>query len=974
MKRWTRPLCGGIRRWCRLAPLLIAVAGCSWMPGVEREPQADAGESVPTLADLEPAVMPDPDKPLPAVDLDTLITTYRDVLAVTDDPELQLRVRHRLAGLEMQRGEQRLYEEDSVGGQFELAIAAYRSLLEKHPDHPKNDQLLYQLSKAHDLGGDPDASMAVLDRLVAQYPDSPHYAEAQFRRGEIFFSRGDYRQAEQAYGEVIDRGHGNVHYANALYMHGWSQFKRERYRASLQSFTAVLDLYVPRDNDLGALEPGQAELTRDTFRIMSVVFSYLDGPQTIARVYNNLGERHYMPLLYSNLGELYLEKERYKDSAEAYRAYVDHYPDSDQAPVFYASLIDAYLAGGFSEEVLREKERYVELYGLHSTYWAQKSEAGRDAIRPFLKQYLPELARHYHARAQQKSARLVGEDTASDAEPLGEDDRRIMAAAAIEQYRLAGDYYREFIDTFPLDEQVPEIYFLLAESRFAAENYVSAVQAYEVVAYKYPDHERGAVAGYSAILSYGRVLQNLPDGEANPEHETWLRRKIASQLRFAGTFRDDPRSAAVLTRSAEELLALDEYTQALEAATQLVRREPPEDPELRKTAWLVIGHSEFELQQYPAAEAAYGEALQLIAAGDPARPEVVERLAASVYKQAEQALAAGNPEFAAQKFLRVAEVAPAASIAQTARFDAADTLMNAGIWTAAIAEFERFRRDFPDHSLSDDIPAKMVVAYQEAGEWEKAADELTAIYQSSEDEAEKRESLYRAAELYEQAGDKATAIARYRTYAHSYPEPFAIAMEARFKLNALYAETGQPDKRRYWLRQMIAAHDDAGQQRTERSRYLAAMSATVLADDAYRDFADIPLTLPLKSSLKKKKGALEEALASYKKVTAYGVEEFATLATYRIGEIYRQLSRDLLDSQRPDDLDALALEQYELLLEEQAYPFEEKAISIHETNSRRSWQGIYDQWVKQSFESLAKLLPARYGKQEREAGFTDAIH
>jgi len=27
-------------------------------------------------------------------------------------------------------------------------------------------------------------------------------------------------------------------------------------------------------------------------------------------------------------------------------------------------------------------------------------------------------------------------------------------------------------------------------------------------------------------------------------------------------------------------------------------------------------------------------------------------------------------------------------------------------------------------------------------------------------------------------------------------------------------------------------------------------------------------------------------------------------------------------------------------------------------------QGIYDQWVKRSFEELAKLLPARYKKSE----------
>jgi len=72
-----------------------------------------------------------------------------------------------------------------------------------------------------------------------------------------------------------------------------------------------------------------------------------------------------------------------------------------------------------------------------------------------------------------------------------------------------------------------------------------------------------------------------------------------------------------------------------------------------------------------------------------------------------------------------------------------------------------------------------------------------------------------------------------------------------------------------------------------------------------------------------------------------------------------------MQSARPTGLDALALEQYELMLAEQAIPFEEKAIDIHATNAARSRRGVYDQWVRRSFEALASLMPARYAKAER---------
>lgn len=946
--------------------LTISLSGCSmfsWV-GDDEEPK----ERAATLADLAPAIMPDTQAVLPQVDLNTLVSTYRDVLTVTDDPAIRIQVLHRLAGLEMMRGEQNLYEQqDATGGQFALAISAYQELLERDSGHPNNDRLMYQLSKAYDLEGNVDKSMAVLTQLVNRYPESIHYGEAQFRRAEIFFSAPDYASAEQAYAEVIARGEEQPHYQNALYMHGWSQFKRERYRASLQSFSEVLDRNMPEDNDLAKLERGQREITLDTFKVMSIVFSYLDGAQTISEVYDHFGERSYMPLLYDNLAKLYLKQERYRDSAETYRVYIARYPQSDQSPVFYASLIDVYIAGGFVDDVLKEKENYISLYGIHSDYWLYKSEQGRDYIRPFLEKYLPELARHFHAQAQKISTQ--------SSPPAA----KKLQQQSLVYYLKAGDYYQEFIDTFPEDNEVPEMYFLLAESRFSARAFADAIDAYEVVAYKFPDHQRGAVAGYAAIVTYNELLSTLnPDepqiAEQPTMHETWLRKKIASQLRFAGTFHNDPRASAVLVKSAEELLALQEYAHAIDAAQQLTRKEPAADKPLRKTAWLVIGHSEFELENFPSAEVAYRETLAVLEQDDSSRADIVDRLAASVYKQAEFAMRAGSLEFAADEFLRVASVAPGTTIGITAQFDAANALMESKSYSRAISVLADFRRSYPDNPLAADIPAKLVVAYQSTEQWSAAADELTGIYQRSNDEAVKKETLYQAAELYEKAGDKETALLRYRSYANNYPQPFPIAMEARYKLATLYAQTGDDSKRRFWLKKMITADASAGSQRTDRSRYLAAMSSSVFAEDSFKVFQAVRLTLPLKKSLKKKKSALNSALSAYKSLTDYDVEEFTTLATYRIGEIYRQLSRDLMDSQRPGNLDELALEQYELLLEEQAFPFEEKAIDIHEANAQRSWDGSYDQWVKNSFESLKQLLPARYGKTERGVESVNEIY
>jgi hypothetical protein len=119
---------------------------------------------------------------------------------------------------------------------------------------------------------------------------------------------------------------------------------------------------------------------------------------------------------------------------------------------------------------------------------------------------------------------------------------------------------------------------------------------------------------------------------------------------------------------------------------------------------------------------------------------------------------------------------------------------------------------------------------------------------------------------------------------------------------------------------------------------------------------------------------MEDVLKVYGDAAAYGIAEVTTAATFRLGEAYQQFSRDLMDSERPPGLDELALEQYELLLEEQTFPFEEKAIELYETNAARTSDGIWDEWVQRSIGQLATLMPARYAKAERSEDVVTSLY
>jgi hypothetical protein len=142
------------------------------------------------------------------------------------------------------------------------------------------------------------------------------------------------------------------------------------------------------------------------------------------------------------------------------------------------------------------------------------------------------------------------------------------------------------------------------------------------------------------------------------------------------------------------------------------------------------------------------------------------------------------------------------------------------------------------------------------------------------------------------------------------------------------------------------------------------MSANELSKIPVAKFKHTKLKLPLAKSLTKKQGLLNQSVVALNRVLDYKVADFSTAATYELARLYQQLAKDLMDSERPTGLGELGLERYDILLEGQAFPFEDQAIAIHISNSNSVYSGIYDEWVKKSFNELSKLQSGRYYKPE----------
>jgi len=958
-------------RLLRFAFMLFVVTAFSAC--IHRSDDKIRGRYGDTLADLKDEEVPAEVLPVPVPTMDQVEQSYRAALEVAQEPEIRHRILVRLADIEMARSENRQLESNEQKEYFTDAIAMYKELIDlnkgKAQSDVNNERLLYQLSKAYALDGKIEESNDVLSKLVTNFPDSAYSAEADFRQADLAFRDKQYAKAEELYTKVMAAGSDTPFYTNAVYMQGWARFKRNHYDEAIESFTQVLDRSIEPGKDLDDLPPSKKNLAKDTLRIMSIVFSYLDGSKTIDETYARLGKRPYQYMLYANLGELYFEKERYKDSADTYLAYVEQFPESDQAPAFSVKAIDVYSKGDFPSLILPAKEGFIKHYGVYSNFWKVRSEEQREKLRPFLKPYLIELSSYYHAEAQtlDKAKAEYEKQLAAGKKPKEKPE------ASTKNYLRAAELYGEFVLTFASDPQTPEMTFLQGEAYYAADHLPEAVQSYETVAYQYVDTKRGPDAGYNAILALEELIRRTDDKKAQAEaNKQWREHKTNSAISYSDYYATDPRAVAVLTQAAQDLYAGGQVARASTIAERLTKWQPQQSRDLQITAWLLLGHTKFDLEQYADAEWAYRHVLGMLDSKDARRQQVTDRISASMYRQAEFQVKSGDEKGAVERLLSIAEFAPGSEIAASSEYDAATHLIDMKDWKRAEQVLLDFKRRYPNHKLAGTLDTKFAYIYQESEQWGKAAVVLGDMANSGDPEV-RRQSLYMSAELYAKSGNNARAIDQYRDYANKYPEPFDLATEARFHLQEMYGKAGEPAKRDYWLHQLIDADARAGNKRSDRSRYLAAMAASKFADDDYSHFVSVKLKNPIKKSMKAKKSALETTLAAYKKVVAYGVADYVTQANHRIASLYSQLSKDLMASERPKGMNDATSEQYEMLLEEQAYPFEEKAISLFKVNTERTKDGIYDNWVKASFKELARLLPAQYGKKESVVEFSNEL-
>lgn len=893
--------------------------------------RVELGRDGETLGDIRPVFLKFDSRPLPAIAPEEVVRRYQRLFEISEEPDVRVDALNRLHRIRNRAGEELGYSAEQEIRDYREIIGSYEALLGDSSFPAQVDDLLYQLAKAHAMAGQPDLSIQRLTELVDLYPGSALAPEARFRIAEAAFSAGEFAEAEARYRRVVESAQHPELVSKARYMLGWSQFKQgaAAWPRAAETFMAVLDLDIPGAAELDGLSGSAQARVGDSFRILAHMARQSGGTESLSSWLGNRSPGVWHYLLYDRLADLHAFDGRYRKGVQVNQAFLARYPAHRAAADFAEQSVSFWLQAGQESQARSAREDYVARFASEARY-----QSLNDHHQAIWGQYSRSLADYYYAQG----VSATGPENRTPA---------LLKAA---------DYFEALAPRAP---EPGSLHYLAGDASLLAQAYERALAHYLAAAYEYPG-EKSRDAAWAAI----RIYHDRLEVASTQQWRSLMQTLVAEEHRYSSRFGSDHRISGLRVDLANRWHQGGHDQNALMFATRALSWSDI-SPTDRYGAWLVAARVHQNQGDYGQAENAWRQALGLVdevGAEGADKPGILEQLATVIYRQAEQAVARQETDLAVAHFQRIENVLPGTEIAIRARFDGANTLLGASRWLSAINELHRFQVDYPRHQLVTAIGEKLILAYQKSGQPKKAAAVLLQVADKADNPWPAR---LRAAEIYHSIGDLASRNELYSSWLVAVPEPGTASghlarQQIRHRLIVSVDGPGADP----WRKQLLDQERASDWHSDETLRW-AADAAFYFADQAIVDFNDVALDHPLASSLTRKRRAMEKARELLQDAASFGGNEVLSRVAFHRAELYRALAAALIASEVPDELNELETMQYRMLLEEQAYPLEEKALELHARNHQRIVEAGSDPWVERSLKVLADLYPARYQRSLR---------
>jgi len=821
----------------------------------------------------------------------------------------------------------------SIQRTIDLLLAS----LTEYPNAKDNDRVLYQLAQNYEKLALQDESLDTLKKLTEQFPQSIYYAEAQFRLAEHAFVLGDYLTAESAYSEVIFTAGGNEFHERSLLKRGWARYKQGLFAEATEDYVATIKHR--KFGDYSTLEGNDKGDFDEYFRALALSTINLGDTDLLKEYFIDPSEAGYLYHVHQVISSIYLTQERYTDANETLNSFIASNPNSAKIPEAYLEQIEVFKKANLNNQFDAAMETFYTRFNAKSSYWTGKENSSSyNTITKSMRDNMLLVA-----DAQQQEYRKTKNPS---------------------NFTAANEWYQRYLSQYSSYARKDKVYTAYAELLTIQNKNAEALGYFEKAAYD-GDIVLDKEAAYATIELTDKLQK------AHPENPLWLDKHLLYALRSVQLYQTEPRYQQVSLHAVELAYNNKRYAEAITFANGITGKA---NDSTRSESNYVKGLAYLKSDNSLEAEKIFSE-LVLAAKNTADKTRFSNSLALAIYQQGKADLNSAKIDAAIANFARVAKQAGSADIAPDSLYEAINLAVKHEHWNQAVTNIELFQQQYPKHRLYQDATRQLSNAYVQLGQGDRAAVVFEKISTQDNDQNVKMAALWQAAELYESKNNLSDAIRAYTTYANTYQTPYAQYMESMNKLAVLHLKQNQQDKANAWQQKISTVDKQTVQSyKTDRTNYIAATAALALAKVQQGKFDKKRLVEPLAQNLRDKKKFMQDAISLFGQASSYNIAEVTTEATYSIGKIYQLFSKSLLDSERPKNLSGDELEQYNILIEDQAFPFEEKAIEFYEINMARTADGTQSSWIKQSYTELQLLFPSRYQRQGKFTIFRSATN
>ncbi len=387
------------------------------------------------------------------------------------------------------------------------AIELYKELIEKHPNYPNRDQVLYFLAYSlWDIGRQKD-SLSVYKQLITNYPRSKYVPDSYLAFGEYYFDNATkdsalLEKALIAYKKVGEYPESPI-YTYGIYKQGWCYFNFHEWEKAKEMFSQVIMLSMGEGKKLEI----RKEALKDYTLTYSNEGSAEEAPTVFAKLTEDPKEVHGMV---SNLAQIYFGAGQDRKAIIIYRYLISREKCSAEVPFFQGRVVDCSSRVGDKRDTVAQVRMLVELFKQTETCLTNPtpSEASRiKEARELAENTLRKLGSIWYKEAKETKQK--------------------------ETFQYSQEMFSDYLELFPDSPDAYDIRFAFAELLYyrlgqlerAAEEYTKIVVAdldYLKKYNKFPEKTkqgRSSPGTYLCDAAYKTVLVHREQLKAEQKKE-----------------------------------------------------------------------------------------------------------------------------------------------------------------------------------------------------------------------------------------------------------------------------------------------------------------------------------------------------------------------------------------------------------------------------------------------------------------------